>query len=72
MLYGDGAGAIEAWRSSLALDPAQHIIWNFLGGQYGKQRDFAKAEECFSKAVSLKPDFDMARRNLEKVRAIKR
>lgn len=69
---GDDAAAIRAYEQSLAMDPGQHLVWNLLGGAFGRSGDLERAGACFAKALELKPDFAPAMRNLDKVRSLKR
>jgi tetratricopeptide (TPR) repeat protein len=47
--------AIEACQKSLARDETQYDVWVLLGKIHIENEDFAKAESCFRKAVSIDP-----------------
>ena len=41
--------------------------WSNLGTAYVAQRDYAKARECFLKALQIRPDYAFARSELAKL-----
>jgi tetratricopeptide (TPR) repeat protein len=65
-LCGDQAGTHPALLEEvLALDPENASGHNNLGVHYLNQaKDYAKAEECFRRALTLDPTLKVARRNL--------
>jgi Tfp pilus assembly protein PilF len=49
--------------------PEMHRMYNNLGSAYKQKGNFAMAEINFRKALLLKPDYELARKNLESVLA---
>jgi tetratricopeptide (TPR) repeat protein len=63
---GDAAAAkIQQYKAGLELDPENADIHNNLGVVYlDKLKDYAKAEECFRRALFFEPASEMSRKNL--------
>jgi Flp pilus assembly protein TadD len=56
---------IQQYQDALALDPENANIYNNMGAQYlNKLKDYAKAEECFRRALFFEPASKMVRKNL--------
>ncbi len=54
---GRGAHAVELWRRSAALDPADPVVWRNLGvGAYNLDQDQASAVAAYERAIELAPD----------------
>ena len=60
MFGGDTPKAIESFRKSLAIDPAQDETWVWLCKALQKQGDRAKAREAVQHAMSLNPQSPFA------------
>jgi tetratricopeptide (TPR) repeat protein len=61
----DGVAKIQQYKDVLALDPENATIYNNMGVQYlDKLKDYAKAEECFRRALFFDPASKMFRKNL--------
>lgn len=59
------AQKIRQYQEALALDPENANIHNNLGTQYlNKLKDYAKAEECFRRALFFEPSSELFRKNL--------
>ena len=50
-----------------AKDPQVIDVWLLLGNEYAKQGQYAKALTYFRRALELKPDYDLALRNMANV-----
>jgi tetratricopeptide (TPR) repeat protein len=63
---GDAAAAkIQQYKAGLELDPENANIHNNLGVVYlDKLKDYARAEECFRRALFFEPASEMSRKNL--------
>jgi Flp pilus assembly protein TadD/uncharacterized membrane protein len=60
-----GAAKIRQYEEALGLDPENANIYNNMGAQYlDKLKDYAKAEECFRRALGFDPASKMFRKNL--------
>lgn len=56
---------IQGYQDALALDPENASIYNNLGFEYLNQsKDYARAEECFRRALFFKPTSPLFRKNL--------
>jgi len=56
---------IQQYQAALALDPENANIYNNIGVQYLDQlKDYAKAEDCFRRALFFAPASKMFRKNL--------
>jgi Tfp pilus assembly protein PilF len=62
---GDKKGAEAAYRKSLARDERQYQVWYLLAGVLGGQGDRAGARAALEKCLTIKPDFEPAKRALE-------
>lgn len=69
---GDWPGVIRSLEQSLTLDPNQFGTWNVLGAAYGRTGNLDRAEACFNRSLSLQPEFDQAKRNLERVKQLRK
>lgn len=67
MTRGRDKDAEEAYRRATALDPSLFKSWNNLGRLLFKRGDRGGAAEAFRSALRAKPDYDLARKNLEAV-----
>ena len=68
---GDTARAIEALRRALAIDSKDADSWNELGGLLLQKDEVQEAIEALERAVALRPNDEMFRRNLEFARGIR-
>jgi len=52
--------------ATLKASPLSHRAWNNQGWAWLRagRKDFAKT--CFQRALEIRPDFDMARKNMER------
>jgi tetratricopeptide (TPR) repeat protein len=57
---GDVAKAVESFRKSLALDPAQDETWYWLAKAYEKQDDKAAARDALQHSLQLNPQNPLA------------
>lgn len=57
---GDLAKAVESFRKSLALDPAQDETWYWLAKAYEKQGDQAAARDALEHSLQLNPENPLA------------
>lgn len=57
---GDQTGAIELYQKALVSVPDNARIWTNLGQAYQLTDDFAKARDCYVKAVTLDPKNESA------------
>jgi len=62
------AESIAASRAALALRPNYAEAWNNIGAAYNKLGNYEKAADAFEEALRLKPDFQLARNNLQYAR----
>lgn len=62
--------AISETRIALAADNSSAILHNNLGVLFSKKNLFNKAKAEFEIAVKLRPEYEMARKNLKKARMI--
>lgn len=56
--------ALKSLLEAEKLQPDSSFIQNLVGAAYTKKKDYAKAKECFDKALSLQPDFFPAEFNV--------
>ncbi len=56
--------AVNAYRKYLELGPWNHVVWMNLGVAYVLLLDVKNALACYEKALELKPDYKLARKNL--------
>lgn len=64
--------AVATLRSIVEADPKDHQSWNELGLVYFVQRNFNAAENSFSKAIEVKPEYITAFVNLGRARLAQR
>lgn len=64
---GDLDGAIRLFNEATLAAPNYSDSYNNLGYAHYKKGDYARAEECFKKAVELDPGNQKARSNLERI-----
>jgi len=57
--------AIEAYKEYISLYSQNHVVWHNMGIAYLLLQDRINAEKCFKKALEIKPDYELAKRNLE-------
>jgi tetratricopeptide (TPR) repeat protein len=57
---GDLAKAVESFRKSLALDPAQDETWYWLAKAYERQGDKAAARDALQRSLQLNPENPLA------------
>jgi len=62
--------AEQAYRAALALDDTDYGSWNNLGIALVNQRRFGEGAEAFRRSITLAPEDDLARRNLESLEKI--
>ena len=62
------AESIAASRAALALRSNYAEAWNNIGAAYNKLGRYDKAGDAFEEALRLKPDFQLARNNLQYAR----
>ncbi len=62
------AESIAASRAALALRPNYAEAWNNIGAAYNKLGRYDKAGDACEEALRLKPDFQLARSNLQYAR----
>jgi choline-sulfatase len=68
---GDAPRAVEALRRAVALDGEDADSWNELGALLMQREEVEPAIEAFERAVALRPEDEMYRRNLEFARGIR-
>lgn len=66
---GDLDGAIDAYRHAVERNRSLYRVYNQLGVLYLRRKDPRSAARYFEEALRIKPDFDLARRNLDLVRS---
>jgi O-antigen ligase/Tfp pilus assembly protein PilF len=64
-VYGPAAEAM--YRKGLSLFPQDKDLWNNLGYLYVQLHRWTEAREAYAKALSLDPNFELARKNLAAV-----
>jgi len=57
--------AIEAYKEYISLHSQNYVVWHNMGIAYILLMDRINAEKCFKKALEIKPDYELAKRNLE-------
>jgi len=57
--------AIEAYKEYISLHSQNYVVWHNMGIAYILLMDRINAENCFKKALEIKPDYELAKRNLE-------
>ena len=63
-ICGGALNSPTTFQSVLAMDPENAPAHNNLGVYYLNEKDSAKAEECFRRALTIDPTLKVARRNL--------
>lgn len=63
----DYLNSITYYKSGIALAPYDASLYNNLGVAYLKLKEYKKAKEAFIKALTLRPDFPEAKKNLKLV-----
>lgn len=63
----DPKKAIEYLQRAVEVDPSNPDYWYNLGGANFTIQDYVKAEEAWTKALQLKPDYEQARRGLSAI-----
>ena len=66
---GDLPGASEAFRAALALAPDANTYTN-LGNIWARQKEWAKAVDCFERALKIDPSHQAAAGSLKRVQEI--
>ena len=56
--------AVNAYRKYLELGPWNHVVWLNLGVAYVLLLDVKNALACYEKALELKPNYKLAKKNL--------
>jgi Flp pilus assembly protein TadD len=67
----DFAAAAKEFRRAADLDPASVEAWNNLGAALEKLGDAAGAIDAYERALKANPQFEKARRNLERLRLVR-
>ena len=62
--------AVEAYRRHLKIFPDNYIAWGNLGSIYCMLIDKKEAEWCLRKSLSIKPDYQIAKNNLSRLKRI--
>ena len=62
--------AIVNFEQSVVSNPGFHQAYNNMGIAYKGIGDAETAEECFKKALEIKPDFEDARENIKKLKLL--
>ncbi len=57
--------AVNAYRKCLEIQPWNPVVWMDLGIAYILMLDVKNALTCYEKALELKPDYDLAKQNLQ-------
>lgn len=56
--------AIEAYKEYISLHSCNHVVWHNMGIAYILLKDRINAEKCFKKSLEIKPNYELARRNM--------
>jgi tetratricopeptide (TPR) repeat protein len=56
--------AIEIYKKHLQLHPQNYVVWQNMGIAYIQLLDKQNALRCFQKALKIKPDYQIAKNNL--------
>jgi tetratricopeptide (TPR) repeat protein len=67
---GNPKKAADIFLEYLELGPTNHVVWHNLGIAYLLQKDVKQAIPCLEKAIKLKPDYDLAKKNLQMARTM--
>ena len=65
----DASGAVDALEEAAHGAPGDGEVWNTLGAAYATAGRLDEAEGAWTRAVTLDPEQENARRNLERLRA---
>ncbi|ODS37852.1 MAG: hypothetical protein A7315_03585 [Candidatus Altiarchaeales archaeon WOR_SM1_79] len=65
---GEFSEAVECFREVVGMYPENYKAWGNLGNCFAGLGRKKKAIECYKKALSLKPDYEFARKNLELIK----
>jgi len=57
--------AIESYKEYISLHSQNPVVWHNMGIAYILLMDRINAEKCFKKALEIKPDYELAKRNME-------
>jgi hypothetical protein len=57
--------ALEAYKEYISYNHQNPVVWHNMGIAYILLRDRDNAKKCFEKALQIKPDYELAKRNLE-------
>jgi tetratricopeptide (TPR) repeat protein len=60
----DPQNAVNTYRKYLELAPWNHVVWMNLGVAYVLLLDVKNGMACYEKAIELKPDYKLAKKNL--------
>jgi arylsulfatase A-like enzyme/tetratricopeptide (TPR) repeat protein len=63
----DPDGGLKALREVVSKDAEVIDAWVMMGNEYTRHREFPRALECFQRALTLKPDSDLAVFNMANV-----
>ena len=63
----DSRAGLAMLEEAVRKDPEIIDAWLLMGNEYAKRRAFDRALECFQRALSLKPDYDLAIMNMANV-----
>jgi choline-sulfatase len=63
----DSEGGLKALREVVAKDDAVIDAWLLMGNEHSRRREFPLALECYRRALTLKPDYDLAVFNMANV-----
>lgn len=66
---GNNIHALEGFEKAFELEPSNPVLATALGQAYINKGDFSEAKKYFVEALSLKPDYLLAKLNLAKVEA---
>jgi len=62
--------AVNAYRKYLELGPWNHVVWLNLGVAYVLLLDVKNALACYEKALELKPNYKLAKKNLRSLKNV--
>ena len=64
LLKGDEEEGQKALSAAVGVDPALWRVWNALGQNWDKQKEWRRAEACYRKALQINPNADVVYNNL--------